>query len=144
MPAIVPCFSPLTSFARKAQSTTLVRPSSLLSYANENTGNSGIEADDFNESHATSTEYGYEYEYTSNIPQSISTSSELPAWHEHQYNDLWPCGFHEEDWFQIWTSEEHFIDPFLVYGINLHKGNFTPWFHEYDFRGIRWRLMIDH
>ena len=132
MPAIVPRFSPLTAHARKAQLSLLVQTSS------EN----GSEVDNL---YATSTlEYGDEFDHTSNVPHSVSTASETPDWHEHQYSDFWPCGFHINEWFRIWTGEEHNIDPFLVYGINLCKGNLTPWFHEYEFKGIRWRLMIDH
>ena len=83
------------------------------------------------------------FEYPSVIPLDSNPNLELPDWHEPHYADQPPIGFDEDEWPHIWNSHQYGIDRFLVYGSNLWGGYSTPWFQEYEFMGIRWRLLVD-
>jgi hypothetical protein len=64
--------------------------------------------------------------------------------HNPHFADHWPLGFVNEDWNQIWNGQEHKIDKYLRQARSIYDGTLLPWTHEYEYKGVPFRLMIDH
>jgi hypothetical protein len=78
------------------------------------------------------------------FPEPLRPAREIIARHSPQYADQWALGFEPSDWPRIWNGQAIEIDRFLRYGRNLITGVETPWVHETDYRGVSFRLTIDH
>jgi len=79
------------------------------------------------------------------FPISVSLAYEIPLTiPEPQYADHWPIGFIQTgQWPHIWRGAENNIDRYLRYGRHMRTGDNVFWTPETQFKGIRWRLVID-
>ena len=143
---VYPSFQRISTLALYAEAvqTKLASstPSSTTFVAADHSEN---EAQCLTQNLATNAEYASDDLATFSIIPAVSNPThEFPEWHEPQYADQIPIGFHGHEWIDIWNGPRYEIDKYLMHGINLWTGEESPWFHEYDFMGIQWRLAIDH
>jgi hypothetical protein len=138
--------APLTTYAKGQQIRPLILETLTTTFGRCTAAtNSGSEAHNLGEGRVTIAEYNTNNTNFFSIVPNSSPIFETPEWHEPQFADWWPIGFsNAEEWQSIWNSHEVAIDSFLMRGLNLGTGTLTPWFREYDFKGIRWRLAVDH
>ena len=132
----------LISFAKYLHNNPLLLPSASSSSSDI----SETAFDSGNEAHETPSPACEpdNLEYSSVVPSNSKKSLELPDWHEPRYADHPPIGFDEAEWPRVWSGHQREMDQFLVYGLNLWGGYPTPWFQEYEFMGVQWRLLVDH
>jgi len=85
------------------------------------------------------------YEPLSIFPIGVPQAFEIPSIPlESHYADQWPIGFVQGgQWSRIWSGTEYEIDRYLRHGRIMHTGENVPWTPETQFKGVRWRLVID-